>query len=161
MCIHNDCIFGMHLFCRQSYEGIAFMSDRDLWSPARHHKIVTPKYGTHKRRIHCTCMWNICHLKLLKQPRGRAVSAPDFGSRGRGFESRWRRDSAAGFFPNLNGASLHRAFHVHRSIVSKWLKYCRRDVKSQLIDPTSNCCYCVCWYTFWQTPIILCCVMCR
>ena len=30
---------------------------------------------------------------------------------------------------NLNGASLHRAFHVHPSIVSKWLKYCWRDVK--------------------------------
>ena len=29
-----------------------------------------------------------------KRPRGRAVSAPDFGSRGRGFESRWRRDSS-------------------------------------------------------------------
>ena len=28
----------------------------------------------------------------MKRPRGRAVSAPDFGSRGRGFESRWRRD---------------------------------------------------------------------
>ena len=26
-----------------------------------------------------------------KRPRGREVSAPDFGSRGRGFESRWRR----------------------------------------------------------------------
>ena len=35
----------------------------------------------------------------------------------------------ARFFPNLNGASLHRAFHVHPSIVSKWLKYCWRDVK--------------------------------
>ena len=32
--------------------------------------------------------------KILKRPRGRAVSAPDFGSRGRGFESRWRRDSS-------------------------------------------------------------------
>ena len=31
--------------------------------------------------------------KKLKRPRGRAVSASDFGSRGRGFESRWRRDS--------------------------------------------------------------------
>ena len=29
-----------------------------------------------------------------KRPHGRAVSAPDFGSRGRGFESRWRRDSS-------------------------------------------------------------------
>ena len=31
--------------------------------------------------------------------------------------------------PDLNGASLYRAFHVHPSIVSKWLKYCWRDVK--------------------------------
>ena len=30
----------------------------------------------------------------LLPARGRAVSAPDFGSRGRGFESRWRRDSS-------------------------------------------------------------------
>ena len=30
----------------------------------------------------------------VKRPRGRAVSAPDFGSRGHGFESRWRRDSS-------------------------------------------------------------------
>ena len=44
-------------------------------------------------------------------------------SRGRGFESHWRRDSSR------NGASLHRAFHVHPPIVSKWLKYCWRDVK--------------------------------
>ena len=33
-------------------------------------------------------------LSEVKRPRGRAVSAPDFGSRGRGFESRWRRDSS-------------------------------------------------------------------
>ena len=32
--------------------------------------------------------------KNRKRPRGRAVSAPDFGSWGRGFESRWRRDSS-------------------------------------------------------------------
>ena len=31
---------------------------------------------------------------VSKRPRGRAASAPDFGSRGRGFESRWRRDSS-------------------------------------------------------------------
>ena len=30
----------------------------------------------------------------VKRPRGRAVSAPDFGSWGRWFESRWRRDSS-------------------------------------------------------------------
>ena len=34
------------------------------------------------------------HKFIWKRPRGRAVSAPDFGSRGRGFESRWRRDSS-------------------------------------------------------------------
>ena len=34
------------------------------------------------------------HKPRKKRPRGRAVSAPDFGSRGRGFESRWRRDSS-------------------------------------------------------------------
>ena len=33
-------------------------------------------------------------LLYEKRPRGRAFSAPDFGSRGRGFESRWRRDSS-------------------------------------------------------------------
>ena len=35
----------------------------------------------------------------------------------------------ARFFPNLNGASLHRAFQLHPSIVPKGLKYCWRDVK--------------------------------
>ena len=29
-----------------------------------------------------------------KRPRGRAVSTPDFGSRGHELESRWRRDSS-------------------------------------------------------------------
>ena len=33
-------------------------------------------------------------MRLRKRPRGQAVSAPDFGSRGRGFESCWRRDSS-------------------------------------------------------------------
>ena len=33
-------------------------------------------------------------LYKQKRPRGRAFSAPDFGSRVRGFESRWRRDSS-------------------------------------------------------------------
>ena len=33
-------------------------------------------------------------IDMTKRPRGRAVSAPDFGSRGRGFESHWRRDSS-------------------------------------------------------------------
>ena len=41
-------------------------------------------------------IWHIHSFtySVLKRPRGRAVSAPDFGSRGRGFESRWRRDSS-------------------------------------------------------------------
>ena len=51
-------------------------------------------------------------MRLRKRPRGQAVSAPDFGSRVRILLE-------ARFFPNLNGASLHRAFHVHPSIVSK------------------------------------------
>ena len=29
----------------------------------------------------------------------------------------------AGFFPNLNDTSLHRALHVHPSIILIWLKY--------------------------------------
>ena len=36
----------------------------------------------------------LLHQNVAKRPRGRAVSAPDFGSRGHGFESRWRRDSS-------------------------------------------------------------------
>ena len=43
--------------------------------------------------------------------------------------SRVRIPLEARFFPKLNGASLHTAFHVHHSIVSIWLKYCWRDVK--------------------------------
>ena len=42
-------------------------------------KYITQKFGC-----------KICPQKFTKRPRGRAVSAPDFGSRGRGFESRWR-----------------------------------------------------------------------
>ena len=38
--------------------------------------------------------WITVLCAASKRPRGRAVSAPDFGSRGRGFESRWRRDSS-------------------------------------------------------------------
>ena len=38
--------------------------------------------------------WMVTFPVLPKRPRDRAVSAPDFGSRGRGFESRWRRDSS-------------------------------------------------------------------
>ena len=73
-------------------------------------------------------IWVLPHhppdLRQQKRPCGRAVSAPDFGSRGRGFELLEAR-----FFPNLNSALLHRAFHVHPPIVSKWPKYCWRDVK--------------------------------
>ena len=91
----------------------------------------------HEKRRCNKMAWSLCYLLKFelrdkkyaiiyteKRLRGWAVSAPDFGSRGRGFESQWRGD-----FPNLNGASLHRAFHVHPPIVSKWLKYCWRDVK--------------------------------
>ena len=38
--------------------------------------------------------FHVKSLAILKRPRGRAVSASDFGSRGSGFESRWRRDSS-------------------------------------------------------------------
>ena len=34
------------------------------------------------------------------------------------------------FLPNLNSALLHRACHVHPSIVSKWLKYCWKGRKT-------------------------------
>ena len=61
---------------------------------------------------------------MEKRPRGRAVSASDFGSLG----TRVRIPLEARFFPNLNCASLHRAFPVHPFIGSKWLKYCWRDV---------------------------------
>ena len=94
--------------------------------------------------------WPISTLKgqslCQKCPRGRAVSAPDFGSRGRRFESRWRQD----FSPNLNGASLHRAFHVHPSIVSKWLKYCWRDLKPSLIQ---SLCHTDPLYQVWHSSI--------
>ena len=60
--------------------------------------------------------WNL-HVpyNLLKRPHGRAFKR----SRLRITGSREVR-----FFPNLNGASLHRVFHVHSSIVTKWLKHC-------------------------------------
>ena len=65
-------------------------------------------------------LWgHFCGLRLdknLKRLRGRAVSAPYF-------RSRVRNPLEARFFPNLNGTSLHRAFHVHPSIVLIWLKY--------------------------------------
>ena len=85
-----------------------------LLSPSTHTAQVTAKWSSG---------WNLWKFILilflaLKRPRGRAVSAPDFGSRGHGFESSWRLE--AWFFPNLNGVSLHRAFHVHHL---KWTKY--------------------------------------
>ena len=40
--------------------------------------------------------------------------------------------------PNLNGASLKRAFHVHPSIVSKCLKYCWKGHKTWLIHPSNK-----------------------
>ena len=39
-------------------------------------------------------MYNVICPKLVFFLSGRAVSAPDFGSRGRAFETRWRRDSS-------------------------------------------------------------------
>ena len=68
------------------------------------------------------------HQGNKKRPRGRAVSAPGFGSRG-------RIPLEARFLPNLNGASLHRTFHVHPSITSKLLKYCWKGSKT-LTNPS-------------------------
>ena len=42
----------------------------------------------------CLMYVSFCTIFDVKRPRGRAVSAPDFESRGRGFESRWRQDSS-------------------------------------------------------------------
>ena len=47
---------------------------------------------------------------------GQAVNAPDHGVAG-------SNPAGGEILPQLNGASLHRAFHVHLSIVPKWLKY--------------------------------------
>ena len=52
--------------------------------------ILTP---LHKKDKDPTSLDNYRGITVSKRPRGRAVSAPDFGSRGRAFESRWRRDS--------------------------------------------------------------------
>ena len=51
--------------------------------------------------------------------------------------SRVRIPLDASFGPNLNGASLHRTFYVHPSIVLIWLKYStvELDVKPQIIHP--------------------------
>ena len=51
--------------------------------------------------------------------------------------SRVRIPLDASFGPNLNGASLHRAFYVHPSIVLIWLKYStvELDLKPQIIHP--------------------------
>ena len=55
------------------------------------HKVVVGKIASYpaKQTMHVNLRPFYGKKKL---PRGRAVSAPDFGSRGRGFESRWRRD---------------------------------------------------------------------
>ena len=42
----------------------------------------------------------------------------------------------ASFFSNLNGASLHSAFHARPSIVLIWLKQCWKGRKKQLIHPS-------------------------
>ena len=47
-----------------------------------------------------------------KRSRGKAVSAPDLDHGVAG-------SNPAEIFPQLNGASLHRAYHVHPSIVPK------------------------------------------
>ena len=44
----------------------------------------------------------------------------------------------ARFGPNLNGASLHRAFYVHPSIVLIWLKYCWIGCETAN-HPSMNC----------------------
>ena len=49
----------------------------------------------------------------------------------------------ARFFSNLNGASLHSAFHFHISIVLIWLKYCWKG-KPQLIHESQVTYFTVC-----------------
>ena len=52
--------------------------------------------------------------------------------------SRVRIPLHARFGPNLNGASLHRAFYVHPSIVLVWLKYCWSGCETPN-HPSMNC----------------------
>ena len=71
-----------------------------------------------------TVNWSDCVAERL------ALPTSDRGSR-------VRIPLDASFGPNLNGASLHRAFYVHPSIVLIWLKYStvELDVKPQIIHP--------------------------
>ena len=72
-----------------------------------HPSILSPPRPSVARIHICTVRHAHICAYMNTYSTGRAVSAPDFDSRGRGF------------FSNLNGASLHRGFHVHPSIVSK------------------------------------------
>ena len=92
---------------------------------------------------------SVCTLKRLKylsltssliykRPRGRVVSGPDFRSRGRGFESRWRRDSSRTYTALLwtEPFIFILPSSRHPSVVSKWLRYCWTDRKT-LTHPSS------------------------
>ena len=47
-----------------------------------------------RRTVKTRSDWADVHTHFVeKRPRGQVVSAPDFGSRGHGFKSHWRRDS--------------------------------------------------------------------
>ena len=65
----------------------------------------------------------------MKRPHGQAVRAPDF--MGHGVQIPLEES----FFQNLNSFSLHKAFHVHPSIVPIWLKYCWKGHKT-VTDPS-------------------------
>ena len=87
--------------------------------------------GAWQNNRNCLCThWRL--QSAWKRPRGRAVSAFDFGPQG-------RIPLEARFFPNLNSASLHRAFHVHPSIVLIWLKCCWKGRKT-LTHPSMGTC---------------------
>ena len=40
------------------------------------------------------------------------------------------------FFSSVNGVPLHTSLHFHTLIVLKWLKYCWKDMKLQIIRPS-------------------------
>ena len=67
----------------------------------------------------------------LKRPRGRAVSAPDFRSRGLGFEYRWTRDSV------LTLTALHCTELSMFTLPSSWYDWntVELNVKPQIIHP--------------------------
>ena len=48
-------------------------------------------------------------------------------------------------FPKLNGASLHRVFHVYPSIVLIWLKYGWKGRKTSIRRPYFLLCLKVAW----------------